>query len=282
MFTISAFYKFFPFPDHAEWRDVLRSVMQERGIFGTILVASEGVNGTISGEANAIAQMTALLESIPGCAPLTSKVSQHAEHPFGKAKVKIKKELISMGEHASPLDGVGMHVAPEAWNDLITRDDVIVVDARNSYETHVGTFKHAVDPKTRTFKQLAHFSRGQLEHWKNKKIATYCTGGIRCEKYTSWLLDQGFKDVYHLDGGILNYLEKTPAENSLFEGSCYVFDERTAVTQSLDADRAISYCPACGHSLDAEDRNHADYVAGSHCNYCEGYAPSNADYLRAS
>lgn len=281
MFTVSAFYKFFPFPDHSEWRGILLAHMREHRIFGTILLAPEGINGTISGTPDSIDSITALLESIPDCLPLTCKRSAHAEHPFGKAKVKVKKELISLGEPASPLKGVGSYVSPEAWNKLISRDDVILVDARNSYETHVGTFKHAIDPKTRTFKQLAGFSREHLQEWKNKKIATYCTGGIRCEKYTAWLIDQGIKDVYHLDGGILNYLEKIPSEQSLFEGSCYVFDERTAVDHDLEADAEITYCPACGHSLSTEDREHEKYVEEKRCGYCESYAPSNHDYLSA-
>ncbi|MFO1242101.1 MAG: rhodanese-related sulfurtransferase [Rickettsiales bacterium] len=281
MFIVSAFYKFFPFPEYADWRAKLLEFMERSQVFGTVLLAPEGVNGTISGSENNIIAIKHLLESIPGCAPLTCKLSEHEAHPFGKAKVKLKKELISIGEEASPLQAVGMHVSPEEWNALISRDDVMVLDARNSYETHVGTFKNAIDPKTRTFKQLAGFSREHLPEWKNKKIATYCTGGIRCEKFTAWLINQGITDVYHLDGGILNYLEKIPAEQSLFEGSCYVFDERTAVDHALDADEDITYCPSCGHSLTGEDRRHELYTVDKSCAYCESYAPSNVDYMRA-
>lgn len=281
MIAIVSFYKFFPFPDCADWKDRLLLRMQELNVRGTILLATEGVNGTISGEASAVHHVIAFLETIPACAPLTCKESTHDTQPFSKTKVKLKKELISMGEYASPLEAVGEYVAPEDWNVLIAEKDVILIDARNSYETHVGTFKGAVDPATRTFKQLAGYSRTQLEEWKNKKVATYCTGGIRCEKYTAWLKQQGVKNVYHLEGGILNYLEKVKPEESLFEGSCYVFDERTALGHDLAADTKITYCPSCGHSLNPEDRQDEHYIAEIQCRYCEGYAPSNADYLSA-
>ena len=278
-YLVSSFYKFFPFHDFAEWKAPLLARMNELDVRGSILLASEGVNGTISGKAKSVAGIISRLESIPGCAPLTCKESTHAEMPFGKAKVKLKKELISMGEYASPLDGVGEYVAPENWNALLAQDDLIVIDARNSYETHVGKFKGAVDPSTRTFKQLAGYSREQLDEWKNKKIATYCTGGIRCEKFTAWLKQHGVNEVYHLKGGILNYLEKVKPEESLFEGSCYVFDERTALAPTLAADHTVTYCPSCGHSLTLVDRRDDTYIPESHCPYCDGYAPSNADYL---
>lgn len=278
-YLVSSFYQFFPFPDAARWKDRLLSHMQELNVRGTILLATEGVNGTISGEMAAVKEIITLLQAIPGCPPLTCKESAHAAQPFGKTKVKLKKELISIGEYASPLEGVGAYVTPQEWNTLLSDKEVILIDARNSYETHVGKFKDAIDPATRTFKQLAGFSRARLEQWKGKKVATYCTGGIRCEKYTAWLKQQGVREIYHLEGGILNYLEKVKPEDSLFEGSCYVFDERTAVASDLTADPAVTYCPSCGHSLTQEDRQDENHIPETQCRHCETHAPSNADYL---
>jgi UPF0176 protein len=275
-YTIQTFYQFFPFPTYHDWKVPLLTCMEREGIKGSILLAEEGLNATVSGEPAALKALHALLQTIPGIAPLTIKTSQHEALPFGRAKVKLKKELISLGEPAHPENGVGTYVPPEAWNALISSPDVVLIDARNSYEAHLGTFQGAVDPNTRKFTQLPAFTREHYDPEKHKRVASFCTGGIRCEKYTAWLREQGFEEVYHLEGGILNYLEKIPAEQSLWRGSCYVFDERLAVGHGLAPDATITMCAACGHPLTPEDRAHPTYVADTSCPYCETYPPSNA------
>lgn len=274
-FTIQTFYQFFAFPAYREWKEPLLACMEREAIKGTILLAEEGINATISGEPEALSQLHALIATIPNLAPLTIKTSQHEALPFGRAKVKLKRELISLGEVAHPEKQVGTYIAPEDWNALIAQPDVVLIDARNSYESHLGTFQGALDPQTRKFTQLPAFTRAQINPATHPRIASFCTGGIRCEKYTAWLLEQGFREVYHLDGGILNYLKKIPAGESLWQGSCYVFDERIAVGHGLAPDTSITACPACGHPLTAEDRSHPAYIPDEHCPYCESYPPSN-------
>ncbi|MCB8875999.1 oxygen-dependent tRNA uridine(34) hydroxylase TrhO [Acidisoma silvae] len=278
-YIVSAFYKFFPLPDYADRKTDLLRLLESESIRGSILLAAEGINGTVSGSERAIEHLHRVLEAIPGGNPLSRKISRHTVQPFGRAKVRLKKELISLGETAEPARRVGRYVSPAEWNALIVRDDVITIDARNHYETHVGKFKHAVDPETRNFSQLPTFSRQTLDPVRTPRVATYCTGGIRCEKYTAWLLDQGFEEVYHLEGGILNYMAQMPEQESLFEGACYVFDERVAVRpglHGLTADLSITTCTACGAALTERDRAHPAYRAGCHCAHCDGPLPSNA------
>lgn len=274
-YTIQTFYQFFPFPTYRDWKAPLLACMERHGIKGSMLLAEEGLNATISGEPASLQSLHALLATIPNIGPLTIKTSQHQSLPFGRAKVKLKKELISLGEPALPEKGVGAYVAPEDWNALISSPDVVLIDARNSYEAHLGTFAGAIDPKTRKFTQLPSFTREHYDPATHKRVASFCTGGIRCEKYTAWLREQGFEEVYHLEGGILNYLEKIPAEESLWRGSCYVFDERLAVGHGLAPDASITMCPACGHPLTPDDRAHALYIPQTSCPYCETYPPSN-------
>lgn len=275
--TVAAFYHFSPLPDYRERREALLSFMKKRGVKGSILLASEGVNGTVSGGAEEINDLLQYLRGWPGFSSLKAKFSTSNEPPFARTKVKLKKELISLGAPADPAKGVGEYVPPKDWNALISQPDVILVDARNDYEYYLGHFKGARDPHTRKFKQLADYTREELATAKDKKVATYCTGGIRCEKYTAWLKDQGFENVYHLQGGILQYLEDIPAEESLWEGDCYVFDERVAVGHGLVPNAQITDCPGCGHPLKAKDREHRDYVANTSCPYCDTAIPSNAD-----
>lgn len=275
--TVAALYHFAPLPDYLERREALLAFMKARGIKGSILLASEGVNGTVSGSAEAMDALLEYLRSWAGFSELKAKFSQHDEQPFARAKVKLKKELISLGVPADPAKGVGEYIAPKDWNALIADPDVILVDARNDYEYYLGHFKGARDPHTRKFRQLADYTREELADAKSKKIATYCTGGIRCEKYTAWLKDQGFEKVYHLKGGILQYLEDVPAAESLWEGDCYVFDERVAVGHGLVPNAEITDCPGCGHPLKAKDRKHPAYTAGESCPYCDTAIPSNAD-----
>lgn len=275
--TIAALYHFAPLPDYKARREPLLAFMKERGIKGSILLASEGVNGTVSGEPHALEALLAHLRGWEGFSGLHAKLSTYQTQPFARTKVKLKKELISLGETADPSVQVGTYVKPKDWNALISQPDVVLVDARNDYEFYLGHFKGAQDPHTRKFKQITDYTRETLNPSTHPKVASYCTGGIRCEKYTAWLKAQGYAEVYHLEGGILQYLEEIPAEHSLWEGDCYVFDERIAVGHGLVPNPTIEACPGCGHPLKEADRAHADYVAGERCGYCATAIPSNAD-----
>ena len=246
--------------------------MQANDIKGSILLAEEGINATVSGPQAAIDALMERLEALPGCGSIARKTSRTETHPFGKAKVRLKKEIVSSGIGASPATlPTGTYVSPKDWNVLISDPDTVVIDARNSYELHLGKFKGATDPKTRSFHELFDYTQKHLT--PEQKIATYCTGGIRCEKYTAWLVQQGFKDVYHLEGGILNYLAEVPKDESLWEGACYVFDERVAVTHALKKDDTVTFCRSCGHPLLPQDRKHPSFKVNEQCGFCSPLAP---------
>lgn len=274
-FVVASFYHFFDFPDYAGKHAELLALLQENQIKGSILIAAEGFNGTLSGTRDAINNVLSRLETLGGT--FEHKESLHEKQPFKRAKVRLKKETISLGEPCPP-HLRGEYVEPRDWNALISDPDTIVIDARNSYETHLGTFENAVDPHTKNFKELPKFVRENLKDAKQKKIATYCTGGIRCEKFTAWLKDQGYNEVYHLKGGILKYLEEIPAEQSKWRGECYVFDERVAVGHGLVASTTASSCNACGHTLKEDERNHPLYIENESCPYCG----KNADFCTDS
>lgn len=229
--VISAFYKFVRIADTTVLRGRLRAEMQARGMRGTILIAPEGLNGTVSADAQAMSEFLALLRTDPRFQDVVIKQATREAHPFKRLKVKLKKEIITFPfAGADPQACVGTYVTPENWNALITSPDVLVLDTRNAYEVEVGTFQGAVDPKVRTFTQFAEFVGSNLDPERHRKVAMFCTGGIRCEKASAYMLSQGFAEVYHLQGGILNYLEKVPPEKSLWQGACFVFDERGAVS----------------------------------------------------
>ncbi len=229
-FTVSAFYKFVPIDCPHQLRDELRMELAARDMKGTILVAPEGINGTISGTPDAMASFLKILRADPRFADLVTKDAPAAIHPFARTKVKLKKEIITLGRpEADPSRRTGIRVKPADWNALISGPDVLVVDTRNAYEVEVGTFNGAVDPKIAHFTHWPAYVAAHLEPAKHRKIAMFCTGGIRCEKASALLLAQGFDEVYQLDGGILSYLAQVPAEDSLWEGQCFVFDERGAV-----------------------------------------------------
>ena len=266
--TISTFYKFTPLPDPRALREPIREAMRGRGIKGTITLATEGINATISGEPAAIDDMLHHLQTIPEIGPLTHKQSQHAQAPFQRSKVKVKRELISLGAEANPSVCVGNYVAPKDWNALISRPDVITIDTRNDYEYRIGHFRGALNPATRDFKEMVAFTKAHLNPDTHPHVAMYCTGGIRCEKYSSYLLAQGFQHVYHLNGGILQYLADVPEKQTLWEGVCYVFDERVAVNHALSPATHITMCGPCGTPLEPADRAAATYQEGSHCPYC--------------
>lgn len=267
-YTVAAFYHFFDFPNFADQQKSLLDVLKQHHIKGSILIADEGFNGTISGTKEDIDAVLAYLREQIAHSDFEIKLSTAATQPFGKAKVRLKKETISIGEPVARAH-VGTYIEPKDWNALIADPDTIILDTRNAYETHLGTFKNAIDPGIRTFKQLPGFVRKNLKDAKHKKIATFCTGGIRCEKFTAWMKQEGFKHVYHLKGGILKYLEEIPEEKSLWHGECYVFDERIAIGHGLNNSETTTMCNACGHPLTPEDRKHKNYIEGKQCGFCD-------------
>lgn len=267
MYIVAALYHFFEFPDFKEQREPLLALMKSLGIKGSLLIAPEGINGTVSGDRAAIDALIDHLEGITK-APIEVKESLNEKQPFQRSKVRLKKELISLGPYVSP-KRTGHYLDSEEWNKLISDPDTIVLDTRNDYEIHLGTFERAINPKTRTFKQLPAFVKETLGDAKDKKIATFCTGGIRCEKFTAWMLEEGYENVYHLKGGILKYLEDMPKAQSKWNGECYVFDERVAVGHGLAPSSTATMCPGCGSALTPEDRKHSLYVEGERCGFCK-------------
>ena len=234
MIGVSAFYKFVKLPQFAALRATLLDAARERQIRGTILLAAEGINGTIAGAPDDLASMMAFIRGLPEFADLESKESHAGTMPFKRMKVQLKKEIVTMGVTGlDPAHTVGTYVAPEDWNALISDPDVLVIDTRNSFEFAAGTFARAVDPKTRSFGEFPAYVQRELSDRKDRPVAMFCTGGIRCEKATSYLRQQGFGKVYHLKGGILKYLEVIPREQSLWQGSCFVFDEREGLGHGL-------------------------------------------------
>jgi len=232
--AVSAFYKFVTLSDPSSLRALLLEAAKARGIRGTILLAAEGINGTIAGAPAELAAMLAFMRRLPPFVDLESKESGADVMPFKRMKVRLKKEIVTMGVSGlDPARVVGTYVAPEDWNALISDPEVLVIDTRNSFEFEAGTFKKALDPKTRSFGEFPAYVQRELADAKDRPIAMFCTGGIRCEKATSYLRQQGFKKVYHLKGGILKYLEVVPREQSLWHGSCFVFDEREGLTHGL-------------------------------------------------
>lgn len=266
-FVVASFYHFFDFADYTQKRAPLLALLKDQSIKGSILMASEGFNGTISGTRESIDTVLAYVQEHIAGSNFEHKESVHDTQPFGRAKVRLKKETISLGVPADPTR-VGAYVEPRDWDALISAPDTVLLDARNLYETHLGMFKGAIDPRTKNFKQLPDFIDKTLHDKKQAKIATYCTGGIRCEKLTSWLLTQGFEQVYHLKGGVLKYLEEIPEAQSSWQGECYVFDERVAVGHGLVPSATTTMCGPCGHALTPDDRASTRYKEGISCPHC--------------
>lgn len=233
--TVTTFYQFMPIAEPATHKAALLARMQELGVKGTVTLAHEGVNATVSGEANTLHAFIDGLKDQLGTALPMSRESYTGAQPFKRSKVKVKKELISLGAEANPSVCVGEYVEPADWNALITREGVVTVDTRNDYEYALGHFKGAVNPATGNFKQMVKFTDAVLKPLNATAVAMYCTGGIRCEKYSAYLMTQGFERVYHLRGGILAYLEQIPEAQSLWQGTCFVFDERVSVGHGLVA-----------------------------------------------
>ena len=265
---VAAFYKFMKIPDYRDKRQPLLYFCQERAIKGTILLAKEGINGTIAGSREAIDEVIAFLAQDFCLTDLEVKESQTELMPFDRMKVKLKKEIVTIGlPEVDPTEEVGTYVKPEDWNELISEPEVVVIDTRNDYEVAIGTFKGSINPKTESFRDFPEYTCKNLDPNKHKKVAMFCTGGIRCEKATSYLLDRGFKEVYHLKGGILKYLEEVPPEESMWEGECFVFDDRVTVKESLQPG-SYELCYACGHPISEADKKSPKYSEILSCPHC--------------
>lgn len=268
MFTIAALYHFTRFPDPAALKGPLQALAEAQGIKGSLLIAAEGINGTIAGSRAAIDAMLAHLRALPGCADLEHKESFAEAQPFGRMKVRLKREIVTMGQpDIDPRARVGHYVAAQDWNALISEPDVAVIDTRNDYEVEIGTFRSAVDPGTRSFRDFPAWWQANKDRFHNKRIAMFCTGGIRCEKSTNYLLGQGVPEVYHLKGGILKYLEDVPEAESLWQGQCYVFDQRVSVGHGL-VPGDYGTCHACRRPVSAEDRARPEFEDGVQCHRC--------------
>jgi UPF0176 protein len=269
---VAALYQFTRFADCAAIQARLAAACAAAGVKGTLLLASEGINGTIAGGDSAIDQVLAHIRTLPGCAALDVKKSRAATMPFHRMKVRIKREIVTMGEPGiDPLADAGAYVAPQDWNALIAQPDTVVIDTRNDYEVALGTFAGAIDPGMRTFRDFPEWVRAHRDEWQEEgrqpKIAMFCTGGIRCEKATAFLKAEGLDEVYHLKGGILAYLEKVAAEESRWQGECFVFDERVAVSHGLQPG-THALCRACRMPVSEDAQRSPLYVEGVACPAC--------------
>ena len=266
--VVCALYKFVSLPDFELIQKPLLAEMEKSGIKGTLLLANEGINGTVAGSQEAIDNLLIWLAGQPGLDNIVHKFSFDETMPFYRTKVKLKKEIVTMGiEGIDPLKVVGTYVKPKDWNALISDPEVLLVDTRNEYEVKIGTFKNAVDPKTDTFREFPAYVKEHLDPAKHKKVAMFCTGGIRCEKSTAYLKEQGFDEVYHLEGGVLKYLEEVKQEESLWEGECFVFDNRVAVNHDLEKGQ-YDQCNACRMPITEAEKVSEAFVQGVSCPHC--------------
>ena len=272
--VVAALYQFTPFADLAGLRGPLLGVCRAHGIKGTLLLAREGINGTIAGAPAGMAQVLDHIRAMPGCAQIGVKFAAAAAMPFHRMKVRIKREIVTMGEPGiDPLGSVGTYVAPTDWNALIADPATIVIDTRNDYEVAAGTFTGAIDPKTQSFSDFPGWFRRErarlLGEGKPPRVAMFCTGGIRCEKSTAFLKAEGVDEVFHLEGGILKYLETIPPEQSLWQGECFVFDQRVAVGHGLAPGTHV-LCHACRRPVSPADQASPLYIEGESCPACHG------------
>ena len=267
-YVVCALYKFVSLPNYKEIRQPLLSIMEANNVRGTLLLAEEGINGTVSAKREGIDALLAWLDKQPGLDNIVSKESFDEECPFYRTKVKLKKEIVTMGvQGIDPKEVVGTFVKPLDWNALISDPDVVLVDTRNDYEIEIGTFENAVDPNTKTFREFPEWAQKNLDPAKNKKVAMVCTGGIRCEKSTAYMKEQGFEEVYHLEGGILKYLEEVPIEDTMWQGECFVFDNRVAVDHDLNKG-SYDQCHACRMPITEEEKQLEAYQEGLSCHHC--------------
>jgi len=276
--VVVALYHFAKFPDFESFRAPLLKLMQQQEVRGTLLLAHEGINGTIAGTRAAVDVVIDFITKDKRFAKLVAKESYVDKNPFYRTKVKLKKEIVTMGvTDIDPNDIVGTYVEPKDWNKLISDPDVTLIDTRNKYEVKIGSFKDAVNPHTDSFKEFPQFVKNNLDSDKHKKVAMFCTGGIRCEKSTAYLKQQGFDEVYHLKGGILKYLEQVPQEETLWEGECFVFDNRVTVDHGLEKGK-YDQCHACRMPIDEHDMSSEHYQKGVSCPYC--YDEHSADQVK--
>lgn len=268
MFTIAALYHFTRFPDPAALREPLLALCRALGVKGSLLLATEGINGTVAGSRDGINAVLDHIRSLPGCTNLEWKESFSETPPFGRMKVRLKREIVTMGQpDINPLARVGHYVDAADWNTLIAAPDVAVIDTRNDYEVAIGTFQGAIDPDTRAFGDFPGWWQENKTRFTGKRIAMFCTGGIRCEKSTNYLLGQGVEDVFHLKGGILKYLEEVPADQSQWQGQCFVFDKRVSVGHGLVPGN-YDTCHACRRPLSTQDKTNPLYEQGVSCHQC--------------
>lgn len=266
---VVSFYRFLDLEEPEKLRDELQSLCDAEGLLGTILIATEGFNGTLAGTQNAVLNVFDWLCERAGISePLDARWTEADEAPFRRMRVRLKKEIVTLGRpDILPHKGTGQHVSPQEWNTLIENPEVIVIDTRNHYEHEVGTFPRAIEPGNDSFREFPEFAKELAEQSTGRPLAMFCTGGIRCEKATALMLELGFDEVYHLQGGIINYLETMPADENLWEGECFVFDQRVAIDRDL-AEGGYMQCHACRRPLSVEDMQSPDYREGVSCPRC--------------
>lgn len=278
MYTIAAFYEFTPLPGYKAYRAPLLARASANGLTGTILLAGEGINGTIAGTKTGIDAMLAALRDLPGCSGLEVKESLADENPFLRMKVRLKREIVTMGVDVDARSNAGTYVEPQDWNTLISDPDITLIDTRNDYEVEVGAFEGAINPATDSFGEFPGWLEKLARSGNKKRVAMYCTGGIRCEKATAYARTLGFEEVYQLKGGILKYLEEINPQDSKWQGECYVFDRRVTVDHGVTPGTYIA-CNACGRPVSPEGASHKDYEPGVSCANCIGEF-SDADRAR--
>jgi UPF0176 protein len=271
-YLTTAMYHFVSLPHFETLREPLLQFCVSRDIKGTLLLANEGINGTVAGPEKSILELLNYLKIDPlfegNFKGLGHKESWSDKHPFYRMKVKLKKEIVTLGiPGVSPTKMVGQYVRPLDWNSIISDPEVVLIDTRNDYEYAIGTFKNAINPKTTTFREFPNFVKTHFDPKKHKKVAMFCTGGIRCEKASSYMMSKGFDEVYHLEGGILKYLEEVKPEESLWQGECFVFDQRVAIKHGLKVGE-YDQCYACRYPLSVDDMKSDKYTPGISCPHC--------------
>ncbi len=275
-YRVATFYKFVELPGWEAMRSPLLDYCNHQNVRGTILLASEGINGTIAGQGESVERVLTYLSEELSLEELCPRWSDAKTQPFGKMKVKLKTEIVTFGQpEIHPAQQAGTYVAPEDWNTLIADPEVVVVDTRNSYEVRIGSFEGAVDPQTEKFRDFPDYVEQQLDPKQHSKVAMFCTGGIRCEKASAYLKQQGFEEVFHLKGGILSYLETVPSEESRWRGECFVFDERVAVKQGLEPGSYVM-CQACGQPVSEQEQQTERYEPGVSCPHCANQAEESS------
>lgn len=280
-FNVATFYRFAPLPDYRQLRQPLLELCRARDVHGTVLLAAEGINGTIAGTPDGVRAVLGWLRRDPRLSDMPHKMSSAASLPFRRLKVRLKREIVSLGvPEADPTSAVGRYVPPDEWNALLQDPEVLVIDTRNQYEVAIGSFQNAHDPQLERFRDFPDYVHRHLDPQRHRRVAMFCTGGIRCERASSFMLQQGYEEVYQLQGGILKYLEEVPAEASLWQGDCFVFDERVAVSHGLAPGRH-ELCRGCRHPISAADKQRPEYQPGISCPHCY-HRRSEAHYRRAA